>query len=186
VKATPRAKVITNDDIASSEPTAIPAKGSSNDAFQDGAKKEGEETTQAASSAEGENKGTIAENDTPAGKDSVKNRTDPAKEREAQELETQKRTNEINQRYLDRIAAVRVRLNAAQLELAKLQRDQVESTNEFTRTLGVSPNPGTYDQQQRLFIQQIEAQRNLINSLNSQLEDAKELARHAGVPHATD
>lgn len=174
----PHAKVITNDDITHSENSALPK-----DLSQAGAKDEGGVTAPAAMQK------TDAEAETgelKKGQPSDKARKDPAKEREAQEIEIEKRTKEINQTYLDRIATLRTQLNAAQLELAKLQRDQVESTNEFRQSAGAYPNLGTYEQQQRLLIEQMEAQRNLIQSLNSQLEDTEESARHAGVPHASD
>jgi chromosome segregation ATPase len=108
------------------------------------------------------------------------------KDRAAQESETDERTKEINKEYRDRIAAVRAQLATAQQQLAKLQLDQVESTNSFQRSVGTSPNIATYEQQQREFKDQIEAQRNAITGLNSQLEDVQEAARHAGVPHALD
>ena len=79
-----------------------------------------------------------------------------------------------------------MQINTAQMELAKLQRDQVESTNDFKRSAGTSPNIATYEEQQRMFNEQIEAQHNLIDNLKAQLEDAQEAARHAGVPHAYD
>ncbi len=114
---------------------------------------------------------------------SAKGEKDSAKEREH---EIQKRSDEINKVYLDRIAALRTQINTARMELAKLQLDQVESTNDFKRSAGASPNIATYEEQQRQFNEQIEAQHNLIDSLKGQLEDAQEAARHAGVPHAYD
>ena len=38
----------------------------------------------------------------------------------------------------------------------------------------------------RFIDEQLEAERNRIVTLNSQLDDAHEAARHAGVPHAYD
>jgi hypothetical protein len=169
-QGTPRAKVITNDDIESTEPAPSVSKGAFQDETKDEIKKEGDEKAPAASVT---NKNAKAKND-------------PAKEREAQLADTQRRTDEINKRYLDRIAAVRMQINTAQMELARLQRDQVESTNDFKRTVGTSPNIATYEEQQRMFNEQIETHHNLIDSLKSQLEDAQEAARHAGVPHAYD
>ncbi len=159
----PHPNVITNDDIASSEPAPAPTKKTEN---------KGEETATANSA-----KGTKSSAN--AGKDATK-------ERESQELATDQRSEEINKEYLDRIASIRTQINTAQQELAKLQLDQVESTNDFQRTLGTSPTPGEYAEQQHVFSGQIQSHRDLINNLNSQLEDAKEAARHAGVPHATD
>lgn len=164
------AKVITNDDIESHT-----GKHAAKDATESGpgSGKQGEET--AANSAEGAK---------PKAKASAKE--DPAKEREARELETDKRSEEINKVYRDRIAAIRAQIITAQQEQAKLQRDQVESTNDFQRSYGTSPNIGTYEAQQRMFNEQIEAHRTSLSGLNSQLEDAEESARHAGVPHASD
>jgi hypothetical protein len=186
----PHAKVITNDDLASTEPEpGVDSEDESKDAAQDAPGVEGAETAKAPGSAEDAKKGTSTETvveEPKTGKNSNQARKHPAKERETQEREIQQRTQEINGIYLDRIATLRQQFNAAQTELAKLQVAQVESTNNFQRTLGVSPNPSTYTQQQSLFNEQIEVQRNLIHSLNSQLEDAYEAARHAGVPHASD
>jgi hypothetical protein len=177
------AKVFTNDDIASHEANvARPAKAD-NDAAQDAPANEGQPTTQTGSSKEDEKKGASAKlDDLKTGDKSKKTLT----EREERELETQKRTQEINQVYLDRIAGLRKQLKTAQFELAKLQQAQADNTADFRRTVGLSPFPSEYAQQQYTFNEQIEAQRNSINSLNSQVEDAQEAARHAGVPHATD
>jgi hypothetical protein len=174
----PHARVITNDDIEHSEQDSALPKES-----QDGVSNEGEVTPP----AEIQETGTEAGRGEPRkGQPHDKTRKDSVKEREAREIETEKRTKEINRVYLDRIATLRSQLNTAQLELAKLQRDQIESTNQFRQSVGAYPNLGTYEQQQRGLIEQMEAQRNLIQSLNSQLEDAEESARHAGVPHASD
>jgi chemotaxis protein histidine kinase CheA len=186
------ARVFTNDDLDSPKP--VPAPSSSDATLEDSPKnledlpKNGEAVTaQAPTSAEDAKKGTSQEVGEPKpAKSSKPTKKDPAKEREAQELETQTRTSEINRIYLDRIAALRQQLGTAQVELAKLQQLQLDSTYAFQRTLGVSPFPGEYEQQQRTFNEKIEAQRNLIAALNSQLEDAYEAARHAGVPHASD
>lgn len=167
-QGTPGPKVITNDDIESTEPAASVSKGAFQDETKDESKKEGDGKTPA----------SVNKN--------AKVKNDAAKEREAQEAETQKRTDEINKKYLDRIAAVRMQINTAQVELARLQRDQVESTNAFKLSVGTSPNIAAYEEQQRMFSEQIETHYTLIDSLKSQLEDAQEAARHAGVPHAYD
>jgi hypothetical protein len=168
-------KVYTNDDLASPSSEA-PAAESSDKSTKDGdAGAKAESPAEASANTTGSDKAAGAK--TNSGRD---------KEREARELEIEKRTQEINQHYLDRIAAIRSQIAAAQQEIARRQRDQVESTNQFQRTSGTNPSIPEYQQQQRLFGEQIEAQRNLIVSLTSQLDDAQEAARHAGVPHATD
>jgi hypothetical protein len=177
-----RSRVITNDDITSDEPTAGLTKDGLDGTSKDAVRNDGKEPAP----AEGSDVAEAGADKLKDGKDVSKAGRASAKERETEEAEIQKRTNEINRQYVDRVAALREKINTAQLDLAKFQRDQMESTNEFRRTLGVSPNPGTYDQQQRFFIEQITTQRGLINSLNSQLEDALESARHAGVPHVYD
>jgi hypothetical protein len=161
--AVPPTKVYTNDDLArpSSEATA------------DQSNKDGDQSAQTEPTAEG------------AGK-TAGSKASPEKERATQELEIQKRTQEINQRYLERIAGLQSQISAAQQDLARLQRDQVESTNHFQSSKATAPSLPEYNQAQAVFSQQIEAQRKLIVDLNSQLEDAKESARHAGVPHASD
>jgi len=100
------------------------------------------------------------------------------------EAELQKRTLEVNQRYTDKILGIRAQIATAKQEVERLQHDQIESTNQFRSTNGVSPSVYEYQEQQRQFQQQIETQRNLIVTLGAQLEDAQEAARHAGVPHA--
>jgi hypothetical protein len=172
-KNTPRARVITNDDIESAGSAPVVSQPATQPATQDGAGNEAAENATAASS------GGVASK-------SAQGRNDSAKEREVRELETQKRTDEINKVYLDRIAAVRAQIDGAQADLARLQRDQAESTIEFQRSVGTSPSIAEYEQQQRLFNEQIEVQRNLIDSLKARLEDAQEAARHAGVPRASD
>ncbi len=164
-----RPRVYTNDDLVSPDTSRTPPKNASPEA----AAKDG--SSEAASQE-------------PAGSEHAKNgkSKETEKERQARELEMQKRTQEINKQYLDRIAAIREKITNAQNDLARLQRDQVESTMQFQRNVGVLPSIPEYQQQQRLFNEQIEAQRNLIVSLNAQLEDAQESARHAGVPHASD
>lgn len=105
--------------------------------------------------------------------------SDDARKKEEEEL--QKRTQEINKQYTDRIIAIRMQIAAAKQDLERLQRDQVESTNQFRSSNGVSPSVYEYQEQQRQFQQQMESDRNLISTLNAQLEDAQEAARHAGV-----
>jgi len=110
-----------------------------------------------------------------------------AKER-AEELETQKRTAEINKNYLGRIAALRDQINTAQLELAKLQGEYINRWTIPERY--PEPDVPFREQQALAFNQQIseliEAQSKRIDGLKSQLRDLQEEARHAGVPHATD
>jgi len=165
-------RVITNDDIPG-QSVKTESAGSTKD----------EQSPEVAS---GKDKGPSAKADEASSKADVKVASGPAAERELRELELQKRTDEINKQYVDKIADIRLKIEAAQAKLAKIQTDRIESSFEYQRTLGVSPNPSTYDQQQRFFSEQIEVQQNSITSLNLQLEDAKESARHAGVPHATD
>ena len=100
------------------------------------------------------------------------------------EAELQKRTQEVNQQYTDKILDIRAKIAAAKKELEKAQHDQIESTNQFRTTNGISPSIYEYQEQQRGFQQQIETQKALITSLSAQLEDAQEAARHAGVPHS--
>ena len=99
---------------------------------------------------------------------------------QAQELETQPGLGEIDKRYLDRIAALRGRINSAQLELGQLEVDRLEASSEFART---PPNVVRYEAQMNSFHDQIETQRGSIASLKAQLKDAQEAARQAGVPH---
>ncbi len=162
-------RVITNDDI-----------------HRQGASTEFASSTKSEKSPESTpDSGAEVKTDEPSSKSEVKS-PNAAAEREARELELQKRTDEINKQYMDKIAEIRLKIEAAQSQIAKLQNDQIESSLAYQRTLGVAPNPSTYEQQQRFFNDQIAIQQNLITSLNLQLEDARESARHAGVPHATD
>jgi len=154
----PAARVITNDDLAKSPPSVSEAS-----------------KTAAADSAN------------PKAKPAESLKKDSARDREQREAELQRRTDAINQRYVEGIAALRDQLNAAQAELEKLQ-GSYEHIWELDR----------YDQSQIAFRYQqmlafnqhltevIETQTKLVASLKSQLENLQEEARHAGVPHATD
>jgi hypothetical protein len=102
------------------------------------------------------------------------------------EAEMQTHTDEINQQYLGRIADLRAQIVTAQKTIEKLQQDQVESSFQFQRSSGTAPSIPEYQQQQTVLTEQMDAQRKSIADLISQLEDAQEAARHAGVPHATD
>jgi uncharacterized protein YukE len=105
-----------------------------------------------------------------------------AKEDEAKkEAEVQKRAEEVNKRYTEKIAGIRTQIATAKQDLEKLQRDQMESTNQYRISDGTGPSASEYQDQQRQFQQQMETQRTLIASLSTQLEDAQEAARHAGV-----
>jgi chromosome segregation ATPase len=174
---TPPAKVITNDDIVSRKP-ASERKAAKN-------KTDKEDETEA-NSAAGAKQETESAGEAEHAKSGSKTAQDPAKEREARELELDKRSEELNKVYRDRIAGIRAQISAAQQELARLERDQVESSNDFQRSAGTAPNIGTYEAQQRFFNDQIATQRSAITTLNSQLDDAEEAARHAGVPHASE
>jgi len=155
---TPQTKVFTNDDIASSAPAPAPG------AFKPGTEiKDGNDGLQGPPAA-----------------------AQPAKSAKPSMSETDKRIDEINHRYLDRIAELQKKIDIAQQEVARLQQEQAANTFEYRRTLGVFPNPGAYVEQQQSFNEQIKTQTDLITSLSSQLEDAKEAARHAGVPNASD
>jgi chromosome segregation ATPase len=186
----PHSKVITNDDIATSanapqsaEKEAPPADATITVApTKDAATKE---TTKPAA-IEGARNETEAKAEPAKEKRIEAKKEDPEKERELREAETRKRSDEINKSYTDRITKIHDQISTAQLLLAKLQAQQIDSTNEFKRTAGMAPTLNEYESQQREFAAQIEIQKSLITSLNSQLDDAREAARHAGVPHALD
>lgn len=177
----PHAKVITNDDLvapASQEKATAAENDASSAADADAAAKDATAKPGEAGKQEG------PDATSKPGKKNAKKSAE--KEREEQEAETQKRSDEINKRYTDRITTLHEKINEAQLLLAKLQSQQVESTNEFRRTAAMAPTYSEYESQQRDFNERIAAQKELITSLNAQLEDAREAARHAGVPHALD
>jgi hypothetical protein len=122
---------------------------------------------------------------TPSDENSIR---DLSGKREARELETQRRTDEINKVYKDQIASLRDQINNAQVEIGKLQGDYENRWNIPQR---YPPSEIHFRDMQALYFNNqvselIEAQRRLIVSLNSQLEKVQEEARHAGVPHATD
>jgi hypothetical protein len=175
--------VITNDDLpAHKEAAAITTEANDSSAPEDESSKAAPGKKDA-TAKEGEDKAKPEKDKAQAKKEEKK---DPQQLREEKERETQKRSEEINKRYTDRIEALHQQINAAQIQLTKLQTQQVDNTNSFKRTAGMSPTLNEYEAQQRSFDEQIAAQRELITSLNSQLEDAREAARHAGVPHALD
>ena len=167
------APVITNDDLETAEPARNAAPEETASAPQDGAKVESAKDASPANSTGEAAPGPKAQGNPPS-------------EHETREQKIQQRTDEIDKQYMDRIAAIRMKIDNARTELARLQRDQAESNIAFRRNVGTFPNIAAYDQQQELFKQQIEDHQNLIVSLNTQLEDAEEAARHAGVRHASD
>jgi hypothetical protein len=167
-------RVFTNDDIASPAQVSAPSKA-----------EESLHSDEAANEAKKDATGEGVTDE--AGKEKVSKKA--AKTENAQEKmesERDKRSQEVNKRYLDKIADIRTKIKGAQDDLARLQRDEVESTSEFHRSAGAAPTVGAYEEQQRVLREQMETQRNLIQTLNVELEDAQEAARHAGVPHATD
>ncbi len=109
-----------------------------------------------------------------------------AEEHSDRERESQRRSDEINRQYIDRINAIHQKISDAQELLTKLQVDQLESSNQFRRSVGTSPSIPQYEADQREYIDKIAAQKTLLDTLHDQLEDAREAARHAGVPHALD
>ena len=155
-------KLYTNEDLGAAE-EAAPAKAAEDD-----------EGAEQPSPAE------LTASTTKAAESSANDKDETAKK----EAELQKRTLEINQRYTDKILGIRAQIATAKQEVERLQHDQIESTNQFRSTNGVSPSVYEYQEQQRQFQQQIETQRNLIVTLGAQLEDAQEASRHAGVAHA--
>jgi hypothetical protein len=159
-----RPKVWTNEDLMTSSSGKAPAAPSA-----EGKQDAQEQPPVASPGKAADNSGTVAE-------------TGPA----TKQAEPQKSPQDVNQKYLDKIAGLRTQIAAAQQDLARLQRDQVESTNQFRYSNGTAPGLYEYQSQQRLFEEQIEAQRKLIVELNQQVEDAQEAARHAGVPHADE
>lgn len=184
----PHAKVITNDDLeapAPAEEVIAVRKDASTGTASDPAANDAT-PKDSADATKPETERIQAADAKPDPSKAQKAKMDPEKERELRELETQKRNDELNKRYTDRINAIHEQINAVQIQLAKLQSQQISSTNEFKRTAAMSPTLNEYEAQQREFIEQIEAQKTLITSLNGQLEDAREAARHAGVPHASD
>jgi hypothetical protein len=186
----PHSKVITNDDIAttanapqSAEKEAPPVDATAKDGpTKDAATKDGVTKPAAIEATKNETEA----NAEPAKEKRIAKKEDPEKEREVREAETRKRSDEINKSYIDRITKIHDQISTAQLLLVKLQAQQIDSTNEFKRTAAMAPTLNEYESQQREFIAQIEIQKSLITSLNSQLDDAREAARHAGVPHALD
>jgi len=160
-------QVITNDDLV----LAVPSRDTSQKAVS-------------SSTTEANRTGTPAEVATPgerAGKDS-------AKGREARELEIQRRTDEINQRYIDHIALLRAQINTAQVELVKLEGSY---QNRWVVEQQYHKPDWDFRKNQILAFNQhitdlTETQRKLIDGMKSQLAGLQEEARRAGVPHATD
>lgn len=166
-------KVITNDDL---EPAREAAPAESDDSAT-----EADAGSEDAAQAEG----TTAD-DKKGDKNKQAAKKNSEKDWEQREEERQKRSDEINQHYIDQIQAIRQKIADAQKEIDRLQRDQTESTIAFQRSVGTDPTVPQYQEQQRVFNDQLETQRQNITNLNSELEDARESARHAGVPHTDD
>jgi len=96
----------------------------------------------------------------------------------AHELERQRRTNEINQRYMVRIATLRDQIKAMESQVEKLRASYEPTDNDYYAYEALVFNQHVDDL--------IKEQCKLIASLKSQLAATQEEARHAGVPHATD
>lgn len=182
---TPHARVITNEDFETPAPVEATPAAADDAITKEATGKEGADAAKPAAT-EGAKQAVEASPEAAKDKHVTAKKRDPDKEREERELETQKRSEEINKHYLDRIASLHEQINTAQLLLVKLQTQQTEFTNEFRRTAAMSPTYAEFYTKTKEFNEQIDVQKNLILSLNEQLEDAREAARHAGVPHASD
>jgi chromosome segregation ATPase len=102
------------------------------------------------------------------------------------EEQMQQRSEEINKKYRDRIAKIRDQISQTQKDLEKLKRDRLATTYQFRTSNGISPSIYEYQAEMKSYEAQIEADNKQLESLKSDLEDAQEQARHAGVPHAYD
>lgn len=109
----------------------------------------------------------------------------PASKRSKPELSVQQRSEAIDRPYLKRIATLRDQVSYAKLELVKLQGGLL-GTNTQSSAASTSNYIPASEIQTSDMAGLIEAQRALITSLETQLEDALELARHAGIRRATD
>ena len=159
----PHLKVYTNDDLET--PAERTAEGQPQESAQPEA---GSENTGKAGAKEA------------AGKAEKKQKTLTPEE------EMEKRTAEVNKEYIGRIEKIRKEIKKNQDEVARLQHGQIKATYQFRTTNEISPSVYQYQQQMKSFGEQIKAAREKLVSLQSQLDDAQEAARHAGVPHATD
>jgi hypothetical protein len=164
-----QSKVVTNEDLEKLAPT-----------------QEGDVTNEGGAKAPGGNgKPAVTATTQPAMTDRGDHPKQSAMEdRNAQERERQRRTEEINQSYMYRIAMLRDQIHAVELELAKLQ-ESYETRWDFP----LSDIPFR-ESKALLFNRHVddvmEEERKLIANLKSQLAATQEEARHAGVPHATD
>lgn len=100
---------------------------------------------------------------------------------EKQEVELKKRAAEIDKHYRDRVQAVQQQIDNARREITRLERDRVESANQYRQSVGTNPGNLEFQQQLQTLNDQLQAQRDRITELQSELEDAREAARHAGV-----
>ncbi|MDR3764829.1 MAG: hypothetical protein P4M01_12110 [Acidobacteriota bacterium] len=173
-QSTPRAQhVYTNDDLQRETPT-VPAVAESADS------KDAAAQPAADAAKEGAAKDAAASPAAATAKPEVKTKT--AEElREEREKEYEKRNREINKTYTDRIQKLREQMNTARLQLAKLATAKAQNMEDFRRSVGTNPSIPDYNAQQHEYDAQISAQKDLISSLNAELEDAMEAARHAGV-----
>ena len=175
-KRSSQPKVYTNDDVASPSSEAAPADATIQP------RKAGDPGAQPIP-AEGTGKASRrARPPQPA-----KSKPSPEQSARARELELDKRTQEINQDYLDKIA----RHTRAD------RRRAAGNRTASARPGGEHQSVPAHFRHQPVRIwntrsssacstSRLQRSASLLVSLGSQLEDAQESARHAGVPHATD
>lgn len=154
-------KVWTNEDFEAVRQTPVPSAKEQKSAGESSAEKK-DSTTANADKVNGADK----------------------KAAEGKDSDLDKRGKEITQAYVDKVSKLREDIATAQKNLEKLQRDQTASANAFRA--GSASNASEYATQQRTFQQQIDEQNKKLQDLKQSLEDAREAARHAGIPHTDE
>jgi hypothetical protein len=161
----PKLKVYTNEDVSTRKPP-VPI-----------VEEESAKSAKEAGDAEAATDEKRAKAESPKAEGEAKAK---AKDK-AEENDPDRRAREIDQHYAEKIASIREKIAKAQDEILRIQRDQFDSTAAYRRSLGTGPIATVYLQEQEAMNDQIDAQKKLVETLNAQLEDTLEEARHAGV-----
>jgi len=114
-----------------------------------------------------------------AGGDATTDETQKEEQKTLEE-ELKEQDDQVEQKYSKLLGDLSGEIAKTEEELQRLRHDQMISTNQFRSSNATSPNVHEYDEQQRVFNEQIESATRKLEELNAQLDDARDDARRAG------